>query len=93
MAKKLYIPLVIAIAFVVTVAPGAHSQMLNPYLPQNAVVAQPPTPYYLRAIPKFESRTFYDPCPTCGPVAAQFPDVPPVQQRFPGPFGILVPVP
>jgi hypothetical protein len=80
------------IALFVSAPTDAPCQMLNPYLPHNAVVAQPPTPYYLRNIPRC-SRTYYDPCPSCGPVAAQFPDLPPVNQPFPGPFGIPVPLP
>jgi hypothetical protein len=67
-------------------------QMINPYLPFNAPAAEPPDPYNIDFYPKM-SRTSYHPCPTCGLVAAQFLELPPMRQPFPGPFGIAVPVP
>ncbi len=70
----------------------ASGQMLNPYLPHNAQAAEPPDPYNLDYWPK-TSRTWYPPCPTCGIVSFQFPELPPNCQSFPGPFGIQVPVP
>ena len=70
----------------------ASAQVINPYLPYNAIAADPPTPYNLLGIPKC-SRKYYDPCPSVPPAAAQFPDLTPVWQPFPGPFGIPVPVP
>jgi hypothetical protein len=69
-----------------------HAQMINPYLPMNAVAAEPQTPYNLWEIPDC-SRTSYLPCLTCGPFGAQLPDIPPVREPFPGPFNVPVPVP
>ena len=92
MRKRCYALLGVLFLVSAVAAGNASCYVLNPYLPYNAVAAQPPTPYYLRDIPKV-SRTYYDPCPTCGPVAKQFPDVPPIQLPFPGMLGMPVPVP
>lgn len=92
MKRKLSVLLAVSALILVVTAPGAYCQMLNPYAPTNAVAAHPPTPYNLWQIPCI-SRTSYLPCLTCGPVGTELPDSPPLWQRFPGPFGILVPVP
>jgi len=68
------------------------ANMLNPYLPHNAVAAEPFVPYNLWDMPHC-SRTEYLPCPTCGPESKQLPDIPPIWQPVAGPFGIPVPVP
>ncbi|GEM_PF-986967 len=67
-------------------------QHFNPYLPENVLTAQPDNPYnHLMILPI--SRTAYPPCPTCGPVWAQYPDLPPIWRSIRGPFGVPVPVP
>ena len=92
MKTKLLLPFV-ALCSIVALDPfDASAQMINPYLPHNAIAAQPPDPYLLIGIPKC-SRKYYDPCPSCPRAAAQFPDLTPVGQPFPGPFGIPVAVP
>ncbi len=91
--KKILFLSILAVALLATAMVSAGScQMLNPYEPYNAVGAEPPTPYNLEQIPRI-SRTFYVPCPWWRPYANYLPDVPPVSQPFPGPFGIPVPVP
>ncbi len=92
MCKISLICLSISLLLIVGIASSAHSDMLYAYAPMNAVTAEPDTPYNLDDIPKC-SRVYYVPCPTWGPFAAYLPDVPPVSQPFPGPFGICVPVP
>ena len=79
------------IALLCLTAP-AHAQWLYPYAPMNATAAEPDTPYNLNQIPRC-SYVFYLPCPTCGPMSKLLPDTPPVWERFPGPYGICVPVP
>lgn len=83
---------VAVVMMVLSLATTAPCQMFNAYLPQNAPAAAPPTPYYLRDIPRI-SRTYYPPCPTCGPAWAYFPDVPPISRPVIARFGIPVPVP
>jgi len=92
MNKKSLIYLIISLLLIVGPATSAQCQMLYAYAPMNAVTAEPDTPYNLDDIPKC-SRVHYVPCPTWGPFAANLPDLPPVSQPFPGPFGIPVPVP
>lgn len=92
MKRSLFVPFAVLVVLAVLMTSNATCQALNPYLPHNAIAAQPPLPYYQGVIPNI-SRTYYDPCPSCGPVSKQFPDLPPVQQPFPGIHGIPVPVP
>lgn len=93
MTKKAMMLLgVVVVTMALGLASTAPCQTFNAYLPQNATAAYPPTPYYLRDIP-WISRTFYLPCPTCGPAWKYFPDVPPIWQPVAGQFGIPVPVP
>jgi len=82
----------LSILMVLAFSGSAPCQMLNPYIPHNAVAAEPPTPYYEDDTP-CGSYVYSPPCPTCGPVAAQFPDVPSLRQPIPGMFGLPVPVP
>jgi hypothetical protein len=70
----------------------AQCNSLNPYLPQNAIAAQPLTPYNLNFIP-CTSPVRYQPYPARVPGSHLLPDVPPIWESFPGPFGIPVPVP
>jgi hypothetical protein len=65
---------------------------IYPYLPRNAVAAQPLTPYNLWAIPR-SSRKAYAPCPTCGRAGLLLPDVPNVRERIAGRKGRPVRVP
>ena len=92
MAKKSHIYPIILLFLILSLAPNASYGFLYAYAPMNAVTAEPGTPYNLNAIPEC-SRVRYFPCPTWGPFADYLPDVPPVWQPFPGPFGICVPVP
>jgi len=92
MPKNVMVLLVVALLLIASLAAADATPRLNPYAPMNAVAAQPVTPYNLWDIPRI-SRTSYEPCPTCVPPAALLPDLPPVSQPFPGPFGIPVPVP
>ncbi len=70
----------------------ALCEPLNPYLPMNAVAAEPLDAYNLNQIPLC-SEKLYLPCPAPIPFSAQFPDIPPLQVAFRGVFGIRVPVP
>ncbi|MBI5250113.1 MAG: hypothetical protein HY912_11525 [Desulfomonile tiedjei] len=70
----------------------ALCEPLNPYLPMNAVAAEPMDAYNLNEMPLC-SEKLYLPCPACIPFSAQFPDIPPLQVAFRGVFGIPVPVP
>ncbi len=90
--KKLSVFLIGTSLLIIMSAHTAHCQMLNPYLPMNAVAAQPFEPYNLWEIPQC-SRTSYYPCPVPVPFSTLLPDVPPAWTCFPGPFGIPVPVP
>lgn len=91
--KKHFFTLLVAVALIcAAMACTALSQTFNPYLPHNAPAAQPPTPWYLRAIPHI-STEYYDPCLSCGPLWTHFPDWPPFALRGIGPFGIAVPLP
>ncbi|MGB6065058.1 MAG: hypothetical protein WBG50_09630 [Desulfomonilaceae bacterium] len=92
MTKKSLICLIASLFLIISLAPSASCGYIYAYAPMNAVTAEPNTPYNLDAIPEC-SRVYYVPCPTWGPFAEYLPDVPPVQQPFPGPFGICVPVP
>jgi hypothetical protein len=92
MNKKSLIYLGTALLLILGSAFSTPCQALYAYAPMNAVAAEPNTPYNLDDIPKC-SRVYYLPCPTCGPFAAYFPDVPPATAPFPGPFGVPVPVP
>jgi hypothetical protein len=92
MKKPLLCTMVSMILIAAAMVPAASSQMLNPYEPYNALAAEPPTPYNLEQMPRC-SRTFYVPCRWWAPYANYLPDVPPVWQPFPGPYGIPVPVP
>ena len=92
MPKNFLVLLTVALLLIAPLAAADTTPRLNPYAPTNAVAAEPFTPYNLWDIPKI-SRTFYEPCTACGPPAALLPDLPPVSQPFPGPFGIPVPVP
>jgi hypothetical protein len=65
---------------------------LNPYLPMNAVAAEPMDAYNLNEIPLC-SEKLYLPCPALIPLSAEFPDIPPLQVAFRGVFGIPFPVP
>jgi hypothetical protein len=89
MKAALIIAALLAVVFVSAESPA---QMLNPYLPHNAVTAEPMEPYNLWLIPKL-SRTLYPPCPSPIPAAAKLPDNPPFRAPFPGPLGLPVPVP
>lgn len=82
----------ILLLLIVGAASSVRCEVLYAYAPMNAVAAEPDTPYNLDQIPKC-SRVAYVPCPTWGPFAEYLPDVPPVWQSFPGPFGVCVPVP
>lgn len=66
--------------------------LLNPYLPHNAVAAEPNEPYNLDQIPQM-STVFYLPCPSPIPYANWLPDVPPFWAPIIGPFGLPVPQP
>jgi hypothetical protein len=79
------------VIFLCLTAP-AHAQWLNPFSPMNATAAEPIEPYNLDQIP-CKAYVYYLPCPTCGPMSKLLPDIPPVWERFPGPYGICVPVP
>lgn len=92
MSSKFIVVLLISSCLTMGFAAAGYGQMINPYLPMNAPAAEPLTPYNLWDIPAC-SRTSYLPCPTCGPLGAQLPDIPPVYEPFPGPFNIPVPVP
>ncbi|AFM24303.1 hypothetical protein [Desulfomonile tiedjei] len=87
--KKSVILLVILI---LATASTALCEPLNPYLPMNAVAAEPMDPYNLNEIPMC-SEKLYLPCPSPIPFSAQFPDIPPLQVAFRGVFGCPVPVP
>jgi hypothetical protein len=84
--------LVIASLLVIGLAIVFPYQHFNPYLPGNVVAAEPFSPYNHWMIPPI-SRTAYPPCPSCGPVWAQFPDIPPVWSTIRGPFMVPVQVP
>jgi len=92
MHSKLATLVVISCCLTIGFSATGYCQMINPYLPMNATAAEPVTPYNLWEIPPC-SRTSYLPCPTCGPMGAQFPDIPPIYEPFPGPFLCPVPVP
>jgi hypothetical protein len=92
MSYKFVRVLFVSLCMISGFSASGYGQMINPYLPMNAVAAEPLTPYNLWDIPDC-SRTSYLPCPTCGPFGAQVPDIPPVYERFPGPFNLPVPVP
>ncbi len=70
----------------------AFCERLNPYLPHNAVAAQPCTPYNLDQIPQC-SAVYYVPYPVRVPGSQLLPDLPPICQPVEGPLRILVPVP
>jgi hypothetical protein len=90
--KKLSALLICASLLAMTSVITAHSHMLNPYAPMNAIAAEPLEPYNLWQIPQC-SRTSYYPCPASLPFSTLLPDVPPAWAAFPGPFGVPVPVP
>ncbi len=75
-------------------SPGLAFQLnrINPYVPHNAVAAQPETPYNLDDLPKF-GRLYYEPCLNCTAGGMDLPEQPPVWAPFPGPFGVPVSVP
>ncbi len=87
-------PIAVFVSLVLVLASWAvfPYQCYNPYLPYNAIAAQPDSPYNSYMVPKI-SRTAYPPCPSHGPVQLQFPDVPPIGTSIRGPFGVPVPVP
>ncbi|MFH0825188.1 MAG: hypothetical protein V2B18_20750 [Pseudomonadota bacterium] len=80
----------LTIMAVLALSTTASAEGFNPYLPTNAVAAEPAGPYNQWEICKV-SRIAYPPCLSCGGVA--LPDVPPVDTPFKGPFGIPVSVP
>jgi hypothetical protein len=92
MKKTLFLFIVVLILIAAAMVSTGSCYILNPYEPYNAVAAEPPTPYNLNRIPPV-SRVLYDPCPWWAPYADHLPDVPPVWQPFPGPYGLPVPVP
>jgi hypothetical protein len=84
--------LLLTTMLLLVVSGSVYGQMLNPYTPSNAVAAEPLDPYNLWEIPACSYKS-YVPCPTCGPMSAQLPDLPPIWAPFPGPFCRPVPVP
>jgi hypothetical protein len=71
---------------------AAAAQTINPYLPRNAMLAGPPSPYNLNFLPRNSNRSVVI-CPTCVPAGAVLPDLPPIREPFPSPFGKPVSVP
>jgi len=92
MKRPCFTLLAVSLFVTVCIVPVGTCQMMNAYLPTNAVAAEPPSPYDLWQAPCM-SRTLYQPCVNCGPYGIELPDIPPLQQPFPGPFGLSVPVP
>ena len=92
MLTRIFLLIVLLAVILAASALADTSPRMNPYLPTNAVAAEPPTPYNLNQLPKC-SRTDYPPCPTCGPPAGLLPDLPPVSAPFPGHFYRPVPLP
>jgi hypothetical protein len=92
MRTRLMLSFSIIILIVVGMASTAPCQMINPYLPHNAVAAEPQPPYDFDLIPQV-SRTFYLPCPSSVPYANHLPDAPPFWRPIMGPFGMPVPQP
>ncbi len=90
--KKSVLMLTLSLVMAAAVAEVACGGSLNPYLPMNAVAAEPADIYNLDEIPLC-SEKLYLPCPSPIPFSAQFPDIPPLQVAFRGVFGIPVPVP
>ncbi|MEW6347513.1 MAG: hypothetical protein AB1646_00495 [Thermodesulfobacteriota bacterium] len=74
--------------------PGLAFQLdrINPYVPHNALAAQPETPYNIDEMDKYGTR-YYEPCPRCAAGGMDLPEHPPVWVPFPGPFGVPVSVP
>ncbi len=90
--KRVLVIALTAIVVCVFAAGACNAQALNPYLPHNAVTAEPLEPYNLWLIPQC-SRTHYVPCPTCYcSFSSGLPDVP-IQWAVRGCLGIWVPVP
>jgi hypothetical protein len=92
MSTKVLALLLISSCIAIVVPSGGYGQMINPYLPMNAVTAEPLTPYNIWDIPD-TSPTSYLPCRDCGSLGAQLPDIPPIYEPVPGPFNFPVPVP
>lgn len=67
-------------------------EMYNPYVPHNAVAAEPGRPYSDHMVPKI-SRIYYRPLPVCAPTWLLFPDNPPITEGVRAPFQIPVPTP
>lgn len=92
MKKTLFLFIVVTIFIAAAMVSTGSCFIMNPYLPHNAVAAEPIPPYNLDQIPPV-SRVWYEPCPWWAPYADRLPDAPPVSQPFPGPLGLPVPVP
>jgi hypothetical protein len=90
--KKSILLLALAVVIAAAFAEVASCEPLNPYLPMNAVAAEPADVYNLDEIPLC-SEKLYLPCPSPIPFSAQFPDIPPLQVAYRAVFGIPVPVP
>ena len=81
-----------SILFLSCPADTAASPRIYPYAPQNAVAAEPPTPYNPDQICPV-SIDGYGPCPTCGHPSTLLPDLPPAWEPVQGPFGRVYRVP
>jgi hypothetical protein len=92
MIKKSYAILVATAFLAAGIAVISPYEMFDPYLPYNAIAAEPKTPYNLNKMPVI-SRTSYLPCMSCSPVWSQLPDIPSIRTPVAGPFQIPVPVP
>ncbi len=92
MTKQLIAAIIMIIVLALATGSDVQCMMLNPYLPMNAVAAEPLEPYNLWEIP-YVSIPYYWPCPTCGPAAAALPDVYPPPEYIKGFLWLPVPVP
>ncbi len=92
MTKQFIAAAITIIVLALATGPDVQCQMLNPYLPMNAVAAETLEPYNLWEIP-YVSIPYYWPCPTYGPAAAGLPDVYPPPQYIKGFLWLPVPVP
>jgi energy-converting hydrogenase Eha subunit F len=92
MIRICFIILAVTIVTTALCSGVAHCNRLNPYLPQNAIAAEPESPYNLNFIP-CKSPVRYQPYPARIPGSHLLPDIPPMCEPVAGPFGVPVPVP
>jgi hypothetical protein len=92
MVRRIWVSLLIVSILTLCLVPAAVCMRINPYLPENAVMAEPPTPYNLdNVVPG--GRIGYQPCGGPWQPGALMPELPPIWEPVMGPFYLPVPVP